>query len=67
MRPVRGPPDRPIRRPADDPVYRVIAGSDKAYYGRCHEIAVALGMKVEPDAESSPSPPVRNLQAQAAA
>lgn len=26
-------------------VYRVLSGSDKAHYGRAHEIAVKLGLK----------------------
>lgn len=29
-------------------VYRVIGGSRKALYGKGHEIAVALGMKLKP-------------------
>lgn len=36
-------------------VYNVLTGVTKGYYGRAHEIAVALGLKV-PDAQpSSPS------------
>lgn len=31
-------------------VYRVLNGKDKAHFGRAHEIAVALGLKV-PDEE----------------
>lgn len=30
-------------------VYRVLNGKDKAHYGRAHEIAVALGLKVPDD------------------
>lgn len=30
-------------------VYRVIGGSRKALYGKGHQIAVALGMKLNPD------------------
>lgn len=33
-------------------VYRVLNGADKAHYGQAHEIAVALGMKPQP--ENSP-------------
>ncbi|MHB1273655.1 MAG: DNA-binding protein [Rhodanobacter sp.] len=33
-------------------VYRVMSGTDKAYYGNAHNIAVALGLKV---AEEEPS------------
>lgn len=46
-------------------VYRVMAGNDKAYYGRAHEIAVALGLKI---ADEEPSTPVegRNMRRQAA-
>jgi gp16 family phage-associated protein len=29
-------------------VYRVMAGIDKGYYGRAHEIAVKLGLKPDP-------------------
>jgi len=47
-------------------VYRVINGADKAYYGRAHEIAVALGLKV---VEVEPSTPAndRNMRQRAAA
>lgn len=42
-------------------VYRVMAGQDKAYFGRAHEIAVALGLKPStPDGE-------RNQQSRRAA
>lgn len=47
-------------------VYRVMAGTDKAYYGNAHKIAVALGLKI---ADEEPSTPAgdRNMQrAQAA-
>jgi gp16 family phage-associated protein len=47
-------------------VYRVMAGQDKAHYGRAHEIAVALGLKV-PDAEPSTAHAERNPQTRAAA
>lgn len=30
-------------------VYRVLNGTDKAVYGRAHEIAVKLGLKPQPD------------------
>ncbi|MDD5276748.1 MAG: DNA-binding protein [Methylovulum sp.] len=30
-------------------VYRVLNGQDKAYWGKGHDIAVALGMKTNPD------------------
>jgi len=30
-------------------VYRVLNGFDKANYGRAHEIAVKLGLKVSPE------------------
>ena len=29
-------------------VYRVMAGIDKGYYGKAHEIAVKLGLKPDP-------------------
>lgn len=47
-------------------VYRVMGGQCKALYGRGHEIAVALGLKVP---EEEPSTPMlgRNTQARAAA
>jgi len=32
-----------------DQVYRVMAGIDKGYYGRAHEIAVKLGLKAALD------------------
>jgi gp16 family phage-associated protein len=47
-------------------VYRVINGADKAYYGRAHEIAVALGLKV-PDGEPSTPENGRNMRQSAAA
>ncbi|MEH6784086.1 MAG: DNA-binding protein [Alcanivorax jadensis] len=34
-------------------VYRVLNGADKAHYGQAHEIAVALGMKPQPENSSS--------------
>lgn len=49
-----------------DAVYRVIGGRDKATYGRAHEIAVALGMKV-PDDEPSTDAGDRNTQQSRAA
>lgn len=42
-------------------VYRVIAGTDKAYYGNAHAIAVALGLKVPVD-EPSTKAGDRNIQ-----
>lgn len=30
-------------------VYRVLNGFDKCHYGLAHEIAVALGLKIEPE------------------
>ncbi len=39
-----------------DAVYRVLNGKDKAHYGRAHEIAVALGLKVPDDASVGASP-----------
>lgn len=42
-------------------VYRVMGGQDKAHYGRAHEIAVALGLKV-PDEQPSTLPADRNAQ-----
>lgn len=30
-------------------VYRVLNGQAKAKYGRCHEIAVKLGLKADPE------------------
>ncbi len=47
-------------------VYRVMNGKDKATFGRAHEIAVALGLKV-PDAEPSTGHEVRNTQQRAVA
>lgn len=47
-------------------VYRVINGADKAYYGRAHEIAVALGLKVV-EVEPSTTADGRNMQTRAAA
>lgn len=47
-------------------VYRVLAGVDKAWYGRAHEIAVALGMKL-PEVESSATDDDRNTQSKRAA
>ena len=37
-----------------DAVYRVLGGQYKAHYGRAHEIAVALGLKVPTDEPSTP-------------
>ena len=47
-------------------VYRVMSGTDKAYYGNAHKIAVELGLKM---AEEEPSTPAStgNTQRQAAA
>jgi gp16 family phage-associated protein len=42
-------------------VYRVINGADKAHFGRAHEIAVALGLKVLEEEPSTPAP-ARNTQ-----
>ena len=43
-----------------------MAGQDKAHYGRAHEIAVALGLKIV-DQESTVAQKTRNTQhAQAA-
>lgn len=50
-----------------DSVYRVLNGKDKAHYGRAHEIAVALGLKVPDTEESSASDPARNAQGKKAA
>lgn len=47
-------------------VYRVLNGKDKARYGRAHEIAVALGLKV-PDAEPSTTAKACNPQSAVAA
>lgn len=49
-----------------DAVYRVLNGKDKAHYGRAHEIAVALGLKV-PDAQPSSPSGAGNTQLQAVA
>ena len=51
-------------------VYRVLNGKDKAHYGRAHEIAVALGLKVpddEPSQQGSTVAEPRNPQRRAAA
>lgn len=38
-------------------VYRALNGFDKAQYGRAHEIAVALGIKADPeDTDDEPQP-----------
>lgn len=42
-------------------VYRVMSGTDKAYYGNAHKIAVALGLKVA-DEEPSTTTRDRNTQ-----
>lgn len=42
-------------------VYRVMGGQSKAIFGRGHEIAVALGMKI-PAVESTDSVAAGNLQ-----
>lgn len=44
-----------------DAVYRVLGGQYKAYFGRAHDIAVALGLKL-PIGQSSPSGDSRNIQ-----
>ncbi|MEP7041892.1 MAG: DNA-binding protein [Dokdonella sp.] len=44
-----------------DAVYRVMGGQYKAYWGRSHDIAVALGLKV-PGAKPSTPTEVRNPQ-----
>ena len=49
-----------------DAVYRVMNGRDKAHYGRAHDIAVALGLKV-PEEEPSTPADGRNMQQCAAA
>lgn len=36
-----------------DHVYRVLNGQQKGHRGRAHDIAVALGLKVEPSTELS--------------
>lgn len=53
-------------------VYRVMGGQDKARYGRAHEIAVALGLKVLDDVDCAPAKPStpadgRNAQSKRAA
>lgn len=47
-------------------VYRVMSGTDKAYYGNAHRIAVDLGLKL---ADEEPSTPVTagNMQRRAVA
>jgi len=45
-------------------VYRVLSGSDKAHYGRAHNIAVALGMKLV-DEEPSTAANDRNMRRRA--
>jgi len=47
-------------------VYRVMSGADKAYYGKAHDIAVALGLKL-PSNESSADNGDRNTQSRQAA
>jgi gp16 family phage-associated protein len=47
-------------------VYRVMAGQDKGHYGRSHEIAVALGLKV-PDVEPSTADSAGNTRVARAA
>lgn len=47
-------------------VYNVIAGVSKGWWGRTHEIAVALGMKLPVD-ESTDTDGDRNTQARRAA
>lgn len=47
-------------------VYDVLNGVSKGNFGRAHEIAVALGMKVPEEEPSTPSA-TRNLQQRAAA
>ena len=55
--------DRGYNREA---VYRVLNGKDKAHFGRAHEIAVALGLKV-PDEEPNTTAQGSNTQTRAAA
>ena len=38
-------------------VYRTLNGFDKAQYGRSHEIAVALGIKAEPEDDTEEGEP----------
>lgn len=45
-------------------VYRVMSGTDKAYYGNAHNIAVALGLKVA-DEEPNTTVLSRNMQRRA--
>lgn len=47
-------------------VTRVLTGTDKGDYGRAHEIAVALGLKVPPQ-ESTDLADDRNTQSRVAA
>jgi gp16 family phage-associated protein len=47
-------------------VYRVMGGRDRGNFGRAHEIAVALGLKV-PDAEPTTASEHRNTQERAVA
>lgn len=47
-------------------VYRVMSGADKAWFGRAHEIAVALGLKVR-NAESNVPCSTGNTHTRAAA
>lgn len=48
-------------------VSRVLNGADKARYGRAHEIAVALGLKIPPADESTGSVVTRNTHERQAA
>lgn len=44
-------------------VYRVLSGKDKAHYGRAHDIACALGLKIpDPDCEPNSLVLDRNMQ-----
>ncbi|MCX7563446.1 DNA-binding protein [Xanthomonadaceae bacterium XH05] len=45
-------------------VYRVLNGQSKAHYGKAHDIAVALGMKL---ADEQPITPAQHCNPQAAA
>lgn len=48
-------------------VYRVMGGQYKGYFGQAYEIAVALGLKVAVDDESSDSTDEGNTRSRAAA
>jgi len=48
-------------------VYRVLNGKDKAYYGRAHQIAVDLGLKLPDSGQPSTAVADRNIQRRAVA